>query len=105
MTALFWALLALVAIWIFGWAVIDVAWTLLGYVVIGLVVGGLARILVRQSTGYGLGATILMGILGALLGGLIASWLDVGWLLGLLISVLVSAVLIAATTPALRRAA
>ena len=104
MTALFWVLLAVVGFWIFGWAVIDVAWTLLGYVVVGLVVGGLARVLVRQSTGYGLGATILVGILGSLLGGVLATWLDVGWLLGLVISVLVSAVLIAVTTPALRRA-
>jgi uncharacterized membrane protein YeaQ/YmgE (transglycosylase-associated protein family) len=102
-TALFWVLLAVVGFWIFGWAVIDVAWTLLGYVVVGLVVGGLARVLVRQSTGYGLGATILVGILGSLLGGVLAAWLDVGWLLGLVISVLVSAVLIAVTTPGLRR--
>jgi uncharacterized membrane protein YeaQ/YmgE (transglycosylase-associated protein family) len=103
-TVLFWILLAVVGFWIFGWAVIDVAWTLAAYVIVGLVIGGLARVLVRQSTGYGLGATILVGILGSLLGGLLAAWLDVGWLLALVISVLVSAVLIAVTTPALRRA-
>jgi uncharacterized membrane protein YeaQ/YmgE (transglycosylase-associated protein family) len=100
MTALFWLLLIFVVIVLFGWGIAGFAWTIFWYVVVGLIIGGLARMLVRGTGGYGVGMTILAGIAGSLLGGLIAHWLGSGWFVELLLSVLVAAVLVAATARA-----
>lgn len=103
MTALFWLLLVFVVIVLFGWGIAGFAWTILWYVVVGLVIGGIARLLVRGTGGYGVGMTILAGIAGSLLGGLLAHSLDQGWFVELVLSVLVAAILVAATTRAAER--
>jgi uncharacterized membrane protein YeaQ/YmgE (transglycosylase-associated protein family) len=54
-------------------------WTILGWVVFGLVVGFIARALVPGRDDIGLGKTILLGILGSALGGFVFGLLTVGF--------------------------
>ena len=49
-----------------------------GWIVVGLVAGGLARLLHPGPDAMGLGATMLLGILGSMLGGGIAYALRLG---------------------------
>jgi uncharacterized membrane protein YeaQ/YmgE (transglycosylase-associated protein family) len=104
MTALFWFLLFVVAFALFGWAIAGFVWAVIWYAIVGLVIGGLARVLVRGTSRLGIGMTIVAGLAGSLLGGLIANVLDAGWLVQFLLAVIVAAVLIAATVPRVRRA-
>ena len=94
MNGFFWLLLAFIAIVLFGSAVFAVGWFVLWYVLVGLVIGGLARLLVRGTADVGAGATIIAGIIGSITGGWIADYFELGWLLQLLAAVLVAAVLI-----------
>jgi uncharacterized membrane protein YeaQ/YmgE (transglycosylase-associated protein family) len=94
MTAFFWILLVIVAILVFGGAIFAVGWFVLWYVLVGLVIGGLARLLVRGTTGMSVGVTILAGLVGAIAGGWIADALDLGDILQLIVAVLVAAALI-----------
>jgi uncharacterized membrane protein YeaQ/YmgE (transglycosylase-associated protein family) len=50
----------------------------IGWIVLGLVAGGLARLLHPGPDRMGIGATILLGILGSLLGGGLAYVLRLG---------------------------
>ncbi|MGN6378576.1 MAG: GlsB/YeaQ/YmgE family stress response membrane protein, partial [Gaiellales bacterium] len=61
---------------------LSVLWSLVWYAIVGLVIGGLARLLVSGRQDMGLLETALFGIAGSLLGGIIANdVLDVGWFL------------------------
>ena len=78
--------------------------SLLGYVLIGLVVGLLARFLVPGPTRIGLLATVLIGIVGAVIGGWLAGEFfretdGVDWIA----SVLVAAVLVLLVRSSTRR--
>ena len=97
MTALFWLLVFVVLLALFGWAIAGFVWTVLWYVLVGVVIGGVARVLVRGTGRYGMGMTIIAGIAGSLLGGLLANVLDTGWFVQFLLAVLAAAVLIAIT--------
>jgi uncharacterized membrane protein YeaQ/YmgE (transglycosylase-associated protein family) len=103
-TALFWALLIVVLLALFGWAVAGFVWSVLWYALIGIVIGGSARVLVRGTGRLGIGMTIVAGLAGSLLGGLLADVLDTGWFVHFLLAVLVAAVLIAITVPRMARA-
>ena len=94
MNALFWLLLVIVAVLVFGGAALAVGWVVLWYAVLGLVIGGLARLLVRGTGGLGAGATIVAGLVGSIAGGWIADALDLGSVLQLLVALLVAAALI-----------
>jgi len=94
MNPLFWILLVIVLILVFGGAIFAAGWFVLWYVLVGVVIGGLARLLVRGTGGLGLGATILAGLVGAIAGGWIADVLDLAGLLQLVVAVLVAAALI-----------
>ena len=98
MGILFFALLAVVVLIIFGGAIMGIALTLLWWGLIGLVIGGLARLILPGPRPIGVVATALIGIAGALLGGIIARALDVGSILEFVIAVLVAAVLVAAAS-------
>jgi uncharacterized membrane protein YeaQ/YmgE (transglycosylase-associated protein family) len=104
MTALFWLLVIVVLLALFGWAIAGFAWTVLWYVLVGIVIGGVARVLVRGTGRYGMGMTIIAGIAGSLLGGLLANALDTGWFVQFLLAVLAAAVLIAITVSQTKRA-
>jgi len=94
MNPLFWILFVIVLILVLGGAVFAAGWFVLWYVLVGIVIGGLARLLVRGTGGLGMGATILAGLVGAIAGGWIADVLDLAGLLQLLVAVLVAAALI-----------
>ncbi len=51
---------------------------ILGLIVVGLVIGVLARLIVPGKQKLGMIATLALGVVGALIGGIIASWLGTG---------------------------
>lgn len=51
---------------------------IIGFLIFGLVVGGLARLLRPGKDALSLGATLLLGIAGSVIGGLVASLLGTG---------------------------
>lgn len=74
---------------------LGVLWSLIWYGIVGLVIGGLARLVVSGRQDLGLLETALFGIVGSLLGGIVANdVLDVGWLGQFLTAVIVAAVLV-----------
>jgi uncharacterized membrane protein YeaQ/YmgE (transglycosylase-associated protein family) len=87
-------LIAIIVLIIVGAAVFSLALKLLWWVLIGLVIGALARLVVPGVQRIGLLATSLFGIGGALLGGVIARAIGVGSLVQFLIAIAVAAVLI-----------
>jgi uncharacterized membrane protein YeaQ/YmgE (transglycosylase-associated protein family) len=103
MTALFWLLVIVVLVALFGWALAGFVWAVIWYAILGLVIGGLARVLVRGTGRYGVGMTIVAGLAGSLLGGLLANVLDSGRIVQYLLAILVAAVLIAVTVPSVAR--
>lgn len=96
MTLLFVLILVVVLLFVIGGWVLGLALQLLWWALIGLVIGGLARLAVSGTEGLGLLTTALVGVGGALLGGIIADAVGVGSVLQFLIAILVAAVLIAA---------
>jgi uncharacterized membrane protein YeaQ/YmgE (transglycosylase-associated protein family) len=70
---------------------------ILGLIVVGAIIGVLARLILPGKQRISMIATVALGIVGAILGGLIADWLDIGsitelnvggFLLALVVSVL-----------------
>ncbi len=51
---------------------------ILGLIVVGLVIGALARLIKPGKQRMSILATMLLGVVGAIIGGLIADWLNVG---------------------------
>lgn len=51
---------------------------IIGWLLVGLIAGAIARLLVPGRQPLGLLGTILLGLVGSLLGGFIGSWLDTG---------------------------
>lgn len=103
MTLLFFVLLVVVLV-AAGAAVVDTLATLVWWAITGLVIGALARLLVKGTRGLGLLRTTLAGVAGALGGGLVARAIDIdGGVIEFMIAVLVAALAIAAATGALGR--
>jgi uncharacterized membrane protein YeaQ/YmgE (transglycosylase-associated protein family) len=69
---------------------------ILGYILTGLIVGALARLVVPGRNPIGIGMTILLGIVGAILGGVVSHAIGLGVLLTFVVSVAVAALLVAA---------
>ncbi len=44
---------------------------IIGYIIIGLIVGALARLVIPGRQSMGIGLTILLGVVGAVIGGLV----------------------------------
>lgn len=66
--------------------------TVLWFIVIGAVVGALARLLIPGRNPMGLLLTILVGIVGAVIGGLIANAIGAGSILAFIFSVVIAAI-------------
>ena len=64
------------------------------YIVIGLIVGALARLIVPGRNPIGLAMTILIGIVGAIAGGVIAHALGLGSVLTFIVALAVAALLV-----------
>ena len=80
---------------------LDIA-SILGYVLIGLVVGLLARLLVPGRTSIGVFGTIVIGVIGAVIGGWLAGEVfketkGVDWIASVLVAVVLVLLLRAAT--------
>ncbi len=89
-------IVAVLVLLLVGGLIIGLTLKLLGYVITGVIVGALARLILpgRQSLGWL--ATILFGLGGALLGGIVANALDLGSILEFVLAVVIAAALIAA---------
>lgn len=97
MNLTFWVILIVVLVAIFGGAFLTSAAWLAWFGVVGIIIGGLARLLVSETGGYGLPGTILAGLAGSLIGGAIAHLADAGSIIEFLVSILAAAVLIVAS--------
>jgi uncharacterized membrane protein YeaQ/YmgE (transglycosylase-associated protein family) len=97
MNILFFLLLLVLVLAIAG-TIIGGIITLIGWAIVGLVIGALARLAVRGTSGLGLFRTILCGIAGAIGGGLLASALDLGDVLEFVASIVVAALLVSFVT-------
>ena len=78
---------------------------ILGLIVIGIIIGVLARLVLPGRQAIGVGMTILLGIAGALVGGIVASAIGEGdiWelnFIGTLVGVVAAAVFIGAADAA-----
>jgi uncharacterized membrane protein YeaQ/YmgE (transglycosylase-associated protein family) len=96
------ALILIVLFMAFGFGLLGFAlsvfWTLIWYSIVGLVIGGLGRMLVSGRQELGLVETALFGIAGALLGGIVANdILDLGWFGQFLTAVIIAALLVLVT--------
>lgn len=97
-------LLLLVVVLLVLGAILGVALNLLWYLLAGLVIGALARVVVPGTSGLGLLPTALFGIGGALIGGTVADEvLGWGFIGSLLVSVAVAALLVAGFVAIARR--
>jgi len=102
MSAALIALILIVLFMAFGFGLLGFAlsvfWTLIWYSIVGLVIGGLGRLLVSGRQQLGLVETALFGIAGALLGGIVANdILDLGWFGQFLTAVIIAALLVLVT--------
>ena len=103
-------LIVIVLLLAFGFGLLGLAlgvlWSLFWYGVVGLVIGGLARLVVSGRQEMGLVETALCGIAGSLLGGIIANdVLDVGWIGQFLTAVIIAALLVMLVSSGSRRGA
>ena len=77
---------------------------MIGFIIAGLIIGALARLIKPGRQNLGILATLGLGLVGSVIGGLIASWLGTGsiWELNILGFVLavVAAVLLVGTAEA-----
>jgi uncharacterized membrane protein YeaQ/YmgE (transglycosylase-associated protein family) len=76
-------------------------WDIIGFLVFGLVVGAVARLIKPGKQNLSIGMTLLLGVAGSLIGGLIASLFGTGniWelnILGAIIAIVAAVLLIGA---------
>lgn len=99
-------LILVIALILVGGFVVGLTLKLLGWVLAGLVIGALARLVVPGRQALGWLATILFGLGGSLIGGILGDVFGLGGFLQFLLAVLVAALLIALfASAAPRRAA
>ncbi|ALU39753.1 hypothetical protein AS188_08295 [Kocuria flava] len=72
---------------------------ILGWIVLGLIAGALAKLIMPGNQGGGIIVTIVLGIVGALLGGFLGSLIGIGsidsfWDLGTWITAIVGALIV-----------
>jgi uncharacterized membrane protein YeaQ/YmgE (transglycosylase-associated protein family) len=91
-------LLLIIVAFVAGIAILGTVASLLWYLLVGLVIGALGRLVAPGSRNMGILMTSLYGIAGALIGGVIAEAADLGNLLQFVVSVAAAAVLVAITT-------
>ncbi|WP_131740524.1 GlsB/YeaQ/YmgE family stress response membrane protein [Actinomadura roseirufa] len=74
--------------------------TILWFIVVGAVIGALARLLVPGRNPIGVLLTVLVGVAGAILGGIVADALGAGSFVALVFAVVIAALGVAALTSA-----
>ncbi len=95
MVFLLFLMAAIVVLAVLGWAVLGLASMLLWWALIGLVIGGLGRLVVPGRQAIGILTTVLLGIAASLLGGVVARAAHLGNGLRFLIAIGVAAGLVA----------
>jgi uncharacterized membrane protein YeaQ/YmgE (transglycosylase-associated protein family) len=88
-------LILIIALILVGGFVVGLTLKLLGWVLVGLIVGALARLVVPGRQALGWLATILFGLGGSLIGGILGDVFGFGGFLQFLLAVVVAALLIA----------
>jgi uncharacterized membrane protein YeaQ/YmgE (transglycosylase-associated protein family) len=98
------ALAAVVVLFVLAWVVVGLAFKLLWWAIIGIVIGAIARALLPGKQNISLIATAGAGIAAALLGGIIGHIVGVGGFVQFVIAVVVALVIVGAvsTTEAAR---
>jgi uncharacterized membrane protein YeaQ/YmgE (transglycosylase-associated protein family) len=98
------ALAAVVVLFVLAWVVVGLAFKLLWWAIIGIVIGAIARALLPGKQNISLIATAGAGIAAALLGGIIGHIIGVGGFVQFVIAVVVALVIVGAvsTTEAAR---
>lgn len=76
-------------------------WDLIGFLVFGLFVGAVARLLKPGKQNLSLGMTLLLGVVGSLIGGLVAGLLGTGniWelnIIGAIVAIIAAVLLVGA---------
>ncbi|MEU5884874.1 hypothetical protein [Spirillospora sp. NPDC047279] len=77
--------------------------TILWFIVVGAIIGVIARLLVPGKNPIGVLMTILVGIAGAILGGVVAESLNTGRLVALVFALIIAAAGVAAMTAMQRK--
>lgn len=77
--------------------------TVIWFILVGAVIGILARLVVPGRNSIGTLLTILVGIVGAVLGGLVAGAVGAGNILAFVFAVVIAAILVALLSGAGRR--
>lgn len=77
---------------------IDMLTTILWFIVVGAVIGALARLLVPGRNPIGVLLTVLVGVAGAIVGGVIANALGAGTFIAFVFAVLIAALGVASLT-------
>jgi uncharacterized membrane protein YeaQ/YmgE (transglycosylase-associated protein family) len=72
--------------------------TILWFIVVGAVIGALARLVVPGRNPIGILLTILIGVAGAILGGVVADALGAGTIVAFVFAVVIAALGVAALT-------
>lgn len=78
---------------------------IIGFIITGLIVGALGRLVVPGRNPIGIGMTIVLGIVGAIVGGVVAHLIGLGAVLTFVVAVVVAAVLVYAMSGSTRRGA
>ena len=96
--------LALIALFVILPVVGIALWALISTIIVGLVIGGLGRLLVPGSQPIGFLATVAAGLCGSILGGFIGQHVfDLGWLATVLIEIGIAALIVLLLTSVDRR--
>ena len=88
-------LLVIVGVLLLGGLLIGLAFKILWLALTGLIIGGLARLILPGRQDISLLATALVGIAASLLGGILADVFDVGGIIQFLVAVALAAIGIA----------
>jgi uncharacterized membrane protein YeaQ/YmgE (transglycosylase-associated protein family) len=88
-------LLVIIAVLLFGGILLGLALELLWLAIVGLIVGGLGRLILPGRQEIGLLTTALVGIAASLLGGILGDIFNAGWIVRFLVAVALAAIGIA----------
>lgn len=88
-------LLVIIAVLLFGGILLGLALELIWLAIVGLIVGGLGRLILPGRQEIGLLTTALVGIAASLLGGILGDIFDAGWIVRFLVAVALAAIGIA----------
>lgn len=84
-------------------ALVGAAWELVSFAIVGLILGGLARLILPGRQPIGALSTILSGLIGSIVGGLIGHAVDVGRLATVLLEIGVAVVAVGSFSAAASR--